>query len=59
MISRHVDILAVLLLLLGILVWSEVRQSVLVQIIKSRPHLRVERISVRLPEPPVVPVVFE
>jgi len=59
MISRHVDILAVLALLLGILVWSEVRQSVLVQIIKSRPRLRVERISVNLPEPPVVPVVFE
>jgi|tagenome__1003787_1003787.scaffolds.fasta_scaffold9440711_1 hypothetical protein len=59
MISKHVDIIAVVALLLGILIWSEARQSVLVQIIKSRPHLTVDHISVRVPEPPVVPIVFE
>ncbi len=59
MISKHVDILAVVALLLGILIWSEARQSVLVQMIKNRPHLRVERINIRVPEPPVVPIVFE
>ena len=59
MISRHVDILALVLLLLGILIWSEVRQSVWVQMMKAPARVRVEGIDIRVPEPPVVPIVFE
>ena len=59
MISKHVDIVAVLALLLGILIWSEVRQSVWVQLMKGRPHVEVEQISIRVPEPPPVPIVFK
>jgi hypothetical protein len=59
MISRHVDIVAVLLLLLGIAVWSEVRQSIWFDMINAPKRMRVERIDIRIPEPPVVPVVFE
>jgi len=59
MISRHIDILAVFLLLLGMLVWSEVRQSMWFQMIKAPTRLRLEQIDIRVPEPPVVPVVFE
>ncbi len=57
--SKHVDVVAVLLLLLGILVWSEVRQSVLFRMMKTPLRMRVEQIDIRIPEPPVVPVVFE
>jgi len=59
MISRHVDILAVFLLLLGILVWSEVRESVWVEMMKAPGRVTMERIDIRVPEPPVVPIVFE
>jgi hypothetical protein len=59
MISRHVDIVAVGLLLLGILIFSEARKAVWVQFMKSPARLRVERIHVRVPEPPVAPVVFK
>lgn len=59
MIAKHVDIVAVVALLLGILIWSEARQSVAVQMIKNRPGMKVEHITVRVPEPPVVPIVFE
>jgi len=58
-ISKHVDIVAVVALLLGILIWSEARQSVIVQIIKNRQRVRVERIRVSVPAPPVMPIVFE
>lgn len=58
MISKNVDIVAVFALLVGIFIWSEIRQSVWVQIMKGRP-LRVEQISVRVPEPPPVPIIFK
>jgi hypothetical protein len=59
MISRHVDILAVMALLFGILICSEIRQSVWARMLQGRTRLRVEQISVRVPEPPVVPIVFQ
>jgi len=59
MISRHVDVVAVLLVLLGMLVWSEVRQSVWFHMMKAPKLIRVEPIATRVPEPPVVPIVFE
>ena len=59
MIAKHVDIVAVLALLLGILVSSEARQSIWVHVVKGRPHLRVEQISVRVPKLPAVPIVFK
>lgn len=59
MISRHVDIVAVGVLLLGILIYSEARKAVWVQVMKSPAKIRVERIYVRPPEPPVAPVVFK
>lgn len=59
MIVKHVDIIAVVALLLGILIWSEAQQSVLIQMVKNRARLRVEHITVRVPEPPVMPIIFE
>lgn len=59
MISRHVDIVAIGVLLLGILIFSEARKAVWVQVMKSPARMRVERIYVRVPEPPVAPVVFK
>jgi hypothetical protein len=59
MISRHVDIVAVGVLLLGILVYSEARKAIWVRVMKSPARVRVERIYVRVPEPPVAPVVFK
>jgi hypothetical protein len=59
MISKHIDLFAVLFLLLGILVWSEVRQSVLLQMVKVPARVRVKQISVHMPQPPVMPVVFK
>jgi hypothetical protein len=56
MIAKHVDIVAVLALLLGILICSEIRNSLWVHFI---PRVRAEQITVRIPEPPVVPIVFE
>jgi hypothetical protein len=58
MISRHVDIIAVIALLLGILIWSEARQSYWVYVVNRRP-MKVRQIFIRLPEPPVVPIVFK
>jgi hypothetical protein len=59
MISKHVDIVAVVALLLGMLICSEARQSFWIYVVNRRPHLRVEQISVRVPDPPVVPIVFK
>lgn len=59
MISRHVDIVAVGVLLLGILIVSEARKAIWVQVMKSPARVRVERMYVRTPEPPVAPVVFK
>lgn len=58
MIAKHVDILAVLALLLGMLICSEVRQSFWAQIIKGRSNVSIEQISIRVPDPPAVPIVF-
>lgn len=59
MISKHIDVVAVFALLLGILVFSELKNSVWIRMMQRPAHLRVEQISVRVPEPPVVPIVFE
>jgi hypothetical protein len=59
MISRHIDIVAVGVLLLAILIFSEARKSIWVQVIKDPARLgATQHMHVRVPEPPLPPVVF-
>jgi hypothetical protein len=59
MISRNVDIVAVGVLLLAILIFSEARKSIWVQFMKDPGRFGVQRhMHVRVPEPPLPPVVF-
>lgn len=59
MISRNIDIIAIGALLLGILIVSEVRKSIWVQVMKDPARLRIKHVYVQVPEPPVVPIVFK
>lgn len=59
MISKHVDIMAIGVLLLAILIFSEARKSIWVHITKNPSRLGVEHMHVRVPEPPLPPLVFD
>ncbi len=59
MISKNVDIVAIGLLLLAIFIFSEARKSIWVQFITNPARLGAQRhMYVRVPEPPLPPVVF-
>jgi len=58
MISKHVDIVAVGVLLLAILIFSEARKSIWLRVIKNPARFGVEHMYIRMPEPPLPPVVI-
>lgn len=58
MISKHVDLLAVGALLLAIIAVSQFQNAFRSRVVRQRTILRVERLEMRVPRPPVVPIVL-
>lgn len=58
MISKHIDIVAVAVLLLAILIFSEARKSIWIQVVKNPSRIGVQHMYLRPPEPPLPPILF-
>jgi hypothetical protein len=59
MISKNIDIVAVFALLLAMLISATIRDSVWTRFSTHQPRVKVERIHVEVPQPPIVPIVYE